>query len=520
MRFGESRATLSALLSAVLTAVVAGCAQDGSDGADPHETTRLSYVSAPCPRPNFPGVPESGLGPEFTCGYLTVPENRRVDNGRTIQILVARAEALSDAPAADPIVYLASGPGGAGTLSAPGVIAGGMNADRDVIFVNPRGTVHSDPFLSCPETDEFTARSINLVLARQSTANLAAAAVAACRERLATSGVDFAAYNSLENATDHADLRTALGIKEWNLYGVSYGSDLALQILRDHPDGVRSVVLDSVVPPNINIVDRWWEAPASALAAITRACADQSHCVAAYPDLMQTFTATVDALDRAPAQVTVTDPSGRDVPVTVDGSKLVPLVVDWSRDAARVADIPRMIYAASRGDVTLAAEAIAASDLPAEQRGTLGYGLTLGAYCQEMTNWTTREEALAGARKAMPDLPDAVLRVTPTGSHIFDECRAWGVGRSDPAARQPASSAVPTLILSGTFDASTAPAWVDDVTGGLPNSTVLHFPGSGHGVIPDSSCAQSIMTAFIDEPNPDVDRSCIANIELPALAPA
>ncbi len=517
MRFGESRATLSALLSAVLTAVVAGCAQDT---VDPHETARLTYVSAPCPRPNFPGAPEADLGPEFTCGYLTVPENRSVDNGRTIQILVARAEALSDAPAADPIVYLASGPGGAGTLSAPGVIAGGMNADRDVIFVNPRGTMHSNPFLSCPETDEFTARSINLVFARQSTADLAAAAVAACRERLAASEVDFAAYNSLENAADHAALRTALGIEEWNLYGVSYGSDLALQILRDHPEGIRSVVLDSVVPPNINLVDRWWEAPDSALTAITQACAAQPRCSAAYPDLKTTFTQTVEALDRAPAQITVTDPSGRDVPVTVDGSKLVPLVVDWSRDATRVGDIARMIYAASRGDVTLAAEAIAASDVPVEQRGMLGYGLTLGAYCQEMANWTTPEQALAGARKAMPGLPDAVLRITPTGSYIFDECRAWGVGRSAPAARQPAASTVPTLILSGTFDASTAPGWVDDVTGGLPNSTVLHFPGSGHGVIPDSSCAQSIMTAFVDEPTPGVDRSCIADIELPALAPA
>ena len=150
----------------------------------------------------------------------------------------------------------------------------------------------------------------------------------------------------------------------------------------------------------------------------------------------------------------------------------------------------------------------------------LGYWLTLGTYCQEMANWTTPQDALAGARKAMPGLPDAVLRMTPTGSYIFDECRAWDVGRSDPTARQPVYSAVPTLILSGTFDASTAPAWVDEVTGGLPNSTVLHFPGSGHGVIPDSSCAQSIMTAFVDEPGPGVDRSCIANIELPALAPA
>jgi pimeloyl-ACP methyl ester carboxylesterase len=353
-----------------------------------------------------------------------------------------------------------------------------------------------------------------------STADLDAAAVATCRERLAPTGVDFAAYNSLENAADHADLRAALGIKEWNLYGVSYGSDLALQILRDYPDGIRSVVLDSVVPPDINIVDRWWEAPASALAAIEQTCSDEPACAAAYPNLVATFTTTVNALNQAPAKITVTDPSGRSVPVTVDGFKLVPLVLDWTKDRAKVADIPRMIFDAARSDVSLAAKAIAASDVPSEQRGIVGYGLTLGAYCQEMANWTTPDQALAGARKAMPGLPDAVLRVTPTGSYIFDECRAWGVGRSDPAARLPVSSPVPTLILSGTFDSTVAPAWVDEVTKGLSNSVVLHFPGFGHGVLPPAACAQTIMTAFVDNPRPDVDRSCIADVHAPTLAPS
>src|SRR3712207_8801561 len=43
-----------------------------------------------------------------------------------------------------------------------------------------------------------------------------------------------------------------------NLYGVSYGTDLALQILRDHPEGIRSVVLDSVVPPQLDLFDGFW----------------------------------------------------------------------------------------------------------------------------------------------------------------------------------------------------------------------------------------------------------------------
>jgi pimeloyl-ACP methyl ester carboxylesterase len=492
---------------AVVAGEVAAC---GENSANHQERAKLSYEAAPCPRPNYPGVPEADLGPDYTCGYLTVPENRREPNGRTIKLLVARVKAVSDTPEPDPIIYLASGPGGAGTLSAPGVVAGGMNANRDVIFVNPRGTIHSDPFLSCPETDEFASQSMGLVYTAPSTAKVDADAVKSCRERLAHTGADFATYNSLENAADIADLRLALGLNEWNLYGVSYGTDVAQQILRGHPDGIRSVVLHSVVPTSKNLIDRWWEAPPSGLAAIAKACNDEPACAAAYPDLLAMFTTAVNALNQTPAKVSVRGPAGQPVAVTVDGFKLVSLIVTWTTDRARVADIPRMIFEAARGDVVL----------PSDQWGLLGSGLAFGAYRQEMANRTTPEQVLAEARKAMPRLPESVLRITPTGSYLFDECRAWGLGRSDRAARLPASSDLPTLILSGSFDSSTAPAWVDDIIDGFPNSVVLQFPGIGHGVISPSACAQSIMTAFLDNPGPDVDRSCIASIKLPTLAPS
>jgi pimeloyl-ACP methyl ester carboxylesterase len=444
-----------------------------------------------------------------------VPENRRAPNGRTIRILVARAKAATGAPRPDPIVFLAGGPGGAGTLGAPEAVAGGMNADRDVIFVNQRSTLHSDPHLGCPEMDQFTAQAVGLVYQAESTAALDAAAITACRERLAPTGVDLAAYNTRENAADIADLRVALGIEQWNIYGVSYGTDLALQLLRDHPEGIRSVVLDSVVPPSQNIVDKWWEAPASGLKAIFEACAAQSACAAAYPDLPMVFTATVNRLSATPAEITVKNPSGHPVRVTIDGFKLIPVVLEWSASPTKVIDIPRMIYNLANGDGTLAAAAIAAGDVPPDQRGLLGAALGLGAYCREMANWTNSEQALSEARVAMPGIPDSVLRITPTGSWIFDECRAWGVGKSDRASLAPAVSTVPTLILAGTFDCSTAPAWVDRVTTGLSNSLVLRFPGVGHGVLPTSRCAQSIMTAYVDNPSSSVDRSCIAGTTVP-----
>ena len=512
VRKGAAAAGLVALASA--PGFLGGCADryGGNRAAG-----MAAYGSAPCPVPNFPGAPEADLGPNYSCGYLTVRENRSVPDGRTIRILVARVKSASAAPKPDPIVYLAGGPGGAGTLSAPGVVAGGMNADRDVIFVNQRGTIHSDPFLSCPEMDEFANQSIGLVYAAATTAALDRAAVAACRERHVRTGVDLASYNSRENAADVAELRVALGIAEWNVYGVSYGTDLALQLLRDHPEGIRSVVLDSVVPPNRNLIDHWWEAPASGLAAIAAACAAQSACAADYPDLAATFIATGNRLNAAPAAIDVRTAAGTTARVTIDGFKLIPLLLGMSATPASVVEFPRLIDNLAHGDGSLAAAAIAATEVPPMQRGLVGAGLALTTYCGEMANWTTPEHALAQARSAMPGLPDAVLQIAPTGSFFFDECRAWDTGRSDPASLATAVSAVPTLILAGTFDASTAPAWIEHVTPGLSNAVALRFPGVGHGVLPTSACAQSIMTAYLDRPDASVDRACIAGMTLPSF---
>jgi pimeloyl-ACP methyl ester carboxylesterase len=508
----RGRTALACLLSAVTaTGLLVGCSHGPS--------SRIAYARAPCPQPNFPGAPQADLGSSYSCGYLTVPENRDNPNSRTIRILVARVKAVSNTPKPDPIVFLAGGPGGAGTLNAAGVVAGGMNADRDVIFVNQRGTLHTDPHLSCPEMDEFSSQAVQLVFLAPATADLDAAAVAACRKRLSSTGVDFAAYNTRENAADIADLREKLGIDQWNVYGVSYGTDLAQQLLRDHPKGIRSMVLDSVVAPQLNLVERWWEAPASGLAAIFLACAEQPACAAAYPNLPTVFLDTVNKLTQTPLEVTTSTPTGGPTKVTIDGSKVVPLAVQWSADPAKAVDIPRMIFTLSRGAGALAGAGIAAATPSGPERGLLGAGLALGAYCQEMANWTTPEQALSQAKLAMPGLPDSVLRITPTGSWIFRECEAWGLpARSNTADTLPVSSNVPTLIMSGSFDSSTAPQWVREVTPGLSNSLALRFPGVGHGVIPNSACAQKIMTAFVDDPRLDVDQSCIANTTTPTFS--
>jgi pimeloyl-ACP methyl ester carboxylesterase len=146
-----------------------------------------------------------------------------------------RAPAVSATPRPDPVVYLSGGPGGAGSFEVAFMVKHGLNADREVIFVDQRGTHRADPRVGCPGWEQFQYDAVGLPFAAESTTAADAASLKECREKWVAAGVDLAAYNSTENAADIADLRVALGIDTWNVYGVSYGSKLALILLRDYP---------------------------------------------------------------------------------------------------------------------------------------------------------------------------------------------------------------------------------------------------------------------------------------------
>jgi pimeloyl-ACP methyl ester carboxylesterase len=151
----------------------------------------------------------------------------------------------------------------------------------------------ADPFLSCPEIDEFTARSAHLVMADPRSAAASAAATGTCRDWHASEGWDLSAYNTIENAADVAELRTALGIDKWNVYGVSYGTNLALQLLRDHSEGIHAMVLDGVVPPQTRSVEVDWAAAAAGYEALFDACARKPECHNAFPRVHDEFIRVV-----------------------------------------------------------------------------------------------------------------------------------------------------------------------------------------------------------------------------------
>ncbi|MEZ4580793.1 MAG: alpha/beta fold hydrolase [Caldilineaceae bacterium] len=194
---------------------------------------------------------------DLRCGYVVVPERRQdvTDPSavNTIRLAVVVLPATGAAPADDPLFVAQGGPGGSTIDVFTDLLLDSPLRDRrDIVLFDQRGTLYSDPNLICTEVQ---ARRDELFMASdEEYPALLAQVTSDCRARLTAAGIDVAAYNSLENAADVDDIRRALGYEDINFYGVSYGTLLGFHLMRMFPDHLRSVILDGVVPPQVNFI--------------------------------------------------------------------------------------------------------------------------------------------------------------------------------------------------------------------------------------------------------------------------
>lgn len=466
----------------------------------PHPGGPARFVPAPCPKTPDP-VPGR-------CGYLEVPEKRtHRGGGRTIRLAVAIIPASSGRPADEPVVFMEGGPGGDAFDNIPFLIGAGVNRDHDLIVMAQRGTLHSEPNLACPEVDRFHVKAVGLRYDAPSTGRLLVRAMRECRQRLAGAGIDLSAYNTTENAADFAALRRALGIDRWNVYGYSYGTELALTYLRRHPQGIRSVAIDSIVPPQIVSLPWTWDSAAEGIGAIFAACEAQPRCKSRYPHLRRTLDEQVRRLEAHPLTVRAQPPAGGPpVKVDLDGGAVVNLLVG---NAVKAVDVPAALDELAHGNPTRFARARAAG--VSTVVGEFAHGLTQSVACAEWVPGFSEHDLLEAGRRTFPGWPDSVLAQAPQLPFEHQVCEAWNVPDRTALQRVATFSKVPALLLSGTFDAKTGASWAEVPARTLPRSTSVRIPGIGHWVVPQSPCAASALASFLARPTAP-DTGCVAGL--------
>ncbi|MCP3753563.1 alpha/beta fold hydrolase [Streptomyces sp. TBY4] len=503
------------LVTGLLTAPAQARTDDGTGG--PIGTVARTvgdarYEPGPCPRTVEPIEELEGA----RCGKLTVPENRTAPSGRTIELGVAIVAAEAATPKPDPIVWLAGGPGDDAVGEAKMAIDGGLNRDRDVIFMSQRGTYSADPALLCPNIDEFNAR-VELPFDAASTGRLHVEATKDCRDKLADGGADLSAYNDAESSADYADLRKALGVEQWNLYAISYGTHLALISMHLHPEGVRSVGLDGILPPSKARSADSWASFREGTDGLFKACADQPACNERYPNISATFEKLVSDLEAKPVTTTVTVPGNENpVKVVIDGGTLV----TWLASATHtVESVPYALHELANGNPQPVAQQWAGWRTNPKGIGVTSHGLGYGVFCSEWTPFESKDAAVQAGQKEFPSFPRSVQAQAPQLPFLHDDCDVWKVPAADPSVRDVTSGGIPTLALSGSIDAQTGAANGPYVARTLSKATVVTIPYEPHVVFATSKCAQDIAVSFFD--NPDAAKTdCVKSLEAPEFKTA
>ncbi|QOC22628.1 alpha/beta fold hydrolase [Wenzhouxiangella sp. AB-CW3] len=481
--------------------------------ADYEWLRQAEYDTVVCP---FRGRIDYGPG-EVECGLIQVPENREVEGSRTIELHFVRINARGEDHEGnevevrdDPALYLTGGPG----VKVEGYVARlkdhRITARRDLYILEQRGIGHSGDF--CP----FFADRNRADFIRPDFVDSQRAALEqtrACIEGAKARGVDVTGYHTFENARDIKALRLALGLDDWNVWGISYGSVLGQAYMKVDPDGIRAAVIDAIVPLDLHDLMRIPHWHDRNLDMLFDACEDQAACARAFGDLRERYMAAIEAMSEEPVALEVEAderyPTGKaylfqDLIAGLPFS----LLYEQSTHPAIPAIIEGLTRAAERRDQRFF-RAIALMEQPG------GPGMSRGM--------STAVRCLDGYVDRWAEAAPSDFRDYPTLAHAFgaleaiaeapEVCRQVGLTPRDTAQFELVETDLPVLVVNGAWDPITPVPLAEYIMPGFANGELVVFPHAGHGPTRSVECAGDLLNDYFDDPAAELDRECIEHGE-------
>ena len=442
-------------------------------------------------RPALPGnsvkcpFDTSSFDLQLQCGRVQVPENHDTGSGEVaLLVTIARSPGTPTKP---PLLLLAGGPGIGGVAEYAPLLSDDagrrLAAGRDLVIVDQRGTGFTKPRLQCPIIDP----------AVQATAAASRQVGAQCVSEYRKTGIDVAAFTTAAAAADLVAVRKALGLPSWDVYGVSYGTTLALTLLRHADNGVDRVVLDSVSPVQDVTLAVDVVAKDAYLRILLTDCARDRACAHEHPNLDSRLTAALPRLNKNPLNLGDTPISGDALLFFVTNT-----AVATRENRPRLPDV---IDAALHGDGgPLAAVIEGAGDDPSLPTTILesaaNDGLGLAVTCAEDAPLFTRD-----VTDRLTDRGPYAAALTRLTSNYLAACQTWDLPTLPAGAKAPVQSNRPTLTISGEQDPSTPPSGAARAAHTLPNSQQIVVPNEGHATLFNTrpnSCLTDTLKDFLD----------------------
>lgn len=434
--------------------------------------------------------------PEAKCGIATLPENR-ARGSRTVQIPIVQLGSGGQTPA---VILGGGGPGGGLYLDIPDSIHGWDDYRRQIlgkngtlILLDQRGAGMSRPLLSCPEEQALFKKLLLQPVEPAQIGVRLLPPVQQCRRRLSARGIDIDSYTTVASAADIENIRQLLAVEKWHLIGFSYGSRLALEVMRRYPGGVASAVLESPYPYGVANLPPAYSF-AAVLARIEAQCRQQAGC-RRHGNVEENINQALRRAAQAPLTLHARY-GGADYALLLSPARLAELLFFGLYDRTGVAALPFF------------SRQLAAGDIDNENANFFAYtylDFNLDDSWASMLGWNIncRERPPLPAR--LPATP--IERYEYTYLEQFAKlCRAlWPEAPSPPA---PVHTNKPVLIVNGLYDPATPPDWGEALAKRLPHAQRLTAEAA-HTPSFDSPCLMQKIYSFFRQPSATIADDCI-----------
>ncbi|MEM7436764.1 MAG: alpha/beta fold hydrolase [Myxococcota bacterium] len=474
MAVGQARRAcllVAVLLGSAATAI-SGCATSGNQCVTVPVDREPALHPTPCPA----GAPSNA-----TCGTLSVPEagvaaNRNAGEGSAntatsclldIAWIILTPESVTNEV---PLFILGGGPGDPllARIDEVAALTDAAAPGKVVVAHDPRGVGSSAPTLDCRDipVEEGMDRD---------------AWLASCANTYRTRGHDDRAYRTAVLVEDVVELASELGFDTFDVLGISYGSRLAQELVRTHPERVRALVLDAATPTDTPLLEVGAGHLRDALARVSSDCDDSAVCGSRFPDLASQVDDTLVRLTNDPAPLALGESTfplspelyASTLSILLSRGALLPAV------PAYIAEVHAQNYDA----VTFLL-----SNIPVPETAFFMHHAVM---CAEELPRNERARAIAD-RTSFPAYSEELLYDTLTAT-----CEAMMLPTDgSPPTQTPVT--VPTLALTGRYDPLSPTSNWPEFSDRFSNGTLVDIP-TGHGTLRDP-CGQQAIGAFLDNP--------------------
>jgi pimeloyl-ACP methyl ester carboxylesterase len=431
----------------------------------------------------------TGVNGRSFCGSIDVLEDHQNAQGRKISINVIVVSSLIRPPSADPIFFLAGGPGEAATNEVDFESNGlpGLRQHHDLVFVDQRGTGKSNP-LQCDffgdDPQSYLGSLFPIEKVRQ------------CREQL-KGKADLTRYTTMDFVQDLEDVRQALGYNQINLIAGSYGTKVAFIYMRMYPKAIRSAVLSGVAPPTQRAPLSYAKDAQRSLEALFHQCKTDESCNKNFPDPQKDLQSILNRFDKQGSIKT-------SIKISEDQKKTVELTRSVFAERLRFmlynnesrSKVPLILHQAALGNFEPFTEI--AYEFSHGVFPGINFPLLLSVTCLEEVQFIYSDEAKREAAGSFYGLGRY-------NDHSA-ACAEWPHREISKEITTAVKFDGPVLMVTGSLDPVTPPHWSYDALKTLPHGRVIELAGETHYSGP---CVATLATTFIEKgSSADLDKLC------------